>query len=102
VDRMITDWPPPGDPMRPTTNGRDTFGFLRREPGITEQMASGDVRLVRTPAGDLYAIAGGRRREFPMREIFDQAGLSDDAVEPIEAAELDALPPDQPVSRWET
>src|SRR4051794_10700887 len=102
VDRMITDWPPPGDPMRPTTNGRDTFGFLRREPGLHEQMASGEVRLVRTPEGGLFAIADGRRREFPMQEIFDQAGLNEDAVKLIGTAELDAFPDDQPVSRWET
>jgi SAM-dependent methyltransferase len=51
VDRLITDWPPPGDPMRPVTSGRDTFGFLRREPGLREQIASGTVRLVRTLEG---------------------------------------------------
>ena len=102
VDRMIVDWPPPGDPMRPITNGRDTFGFLRREPGLREQMADGEVRFVRTPEGGLFAIADGRKREFTMREIFDRTGVSEDAVEPIGAAELDAFPDDQPVSRWET
>jgi SAM-dependent methyltransferase len=101
VDRLITDWPPPGDPLRPTTSGRDIFGFLKREPSLDEQMASGDVRLVRTPDGGLFAIADGRRREFPMQEIFDHAGLSEDAVEPIGADELEAIPADQPVSRWE-
>jgi SAM-dependent methyltransferase len=102
VDRMVSDWPPPGDPMWTTTSGRDTFGFLRREPGLHEQMASGDVRLVRAPDGGVFAIADGRRRQFAMQEIFDQAGLSEDDVEPIGAAELDAFPADQPVSRWET
>ena len=102
VDRIITDWPPPGDPMRPTTNGRDTIGFLRREPGLREQMESGEVRLVRTPEGRVFALADGRRREFAMHEIFEHAGLSEDALEPIGTAELDAFPDDQPVSRWET
>jgi len=102
VDRMITDWPPPGDRLRPTTNGRDTFGFLRREPGILEQKAAGEVRFVRAPDGRQYALADGRRREFTMQEIFDGAGLDREAVEPISAEELAAIPEDQPVSRWET
>jgi hypothetical protein len=99
---LITDWPHPGDRLRPTTNGRDTFGFLRREPGIAEQMASGDVRFVRTPDGGIYAIADGRRRAYLMYEIFEKSGVSEDSVEPIEMTELEAFPEDQPVSRWET
>jgi SAM-dependent methyltransferase len=101
VDRLVTNWPPPGDPMVPAARGRDTLGFLRREPSLYEQMATGTVRLVRAPDERLFALADGRRREFPMPEIFEQAGLSWEAVEPIDGAELEALPADQPVSRWE-
>ncbi|HEY4280463.1 MAG TPA: class I SAM-dependent methyltransferase [Conexibacter sp.] len=98
VDRMITDWPPPGDPMRSVTSGRDTIGFLRREPGIHEQR---DVRIIKAPDERFYAIADGRRREFQMTEILEGAGYALDAAEPIGAEELAALPEDQPVSRWE-
>jgi SAM-dependent methyltransferase len=101
MDRLITDWPPPGDPMRDIGGGRDTFGFLRREPSLHEQFAAGPVRLVRTADERLFALADGRRREFPMTEIFEDAGLSWDDVEPIDATELEAIPADQPVSRWE-
>jgi hypothetical protein len=59
------------------------------------------VRLVKTPDERLYALAGGKRREFQMKEIFDAAGFKDADVGPISAAELEAIPEDQPVSRWE-
>jgi SAM-dependent methyltransferase len=101
VDRLISNWPPEGDPMRGVTSGRDTFGFLRREPGILEQVTDAGVRLVKTPDERLYALVGGKRREFQMKEIFDAARFKDADVEPISAAELVAIPEDQPVSRWE-
>jgi SAM-dependent methyltransferase len=98
VDRLVTEWPPPGDPLYGITSGRDTFGFLRREDGILEQDG---VRLVKTPDGGLFALAAGRRREFPMTEIFDAAGFRSEDVEPITQAELAAIPAGDPVSRWE-
>jgi SAM-dependent methyltransferase len=101
IDRIVGDWPPPGDSMRSVTNGRDTFGFLRREPGILEQAAEATVRLVKTPDGRLYAVAGGKRREFEMTEIFNDAGFKQDDVESIDPDELAAIAADQPVSRWE-
>jgi SAM-dependent methyltransferase len=102
VDRMVTGWPPPGDPMHEVTLGRDTFGFLRREDGIQEQAAEGGVRLVRAPDEQLFAIVGGRRRLIRTAEIVEHVGLSLDDLEPIDAAELAAVPLDEPVSRWET
>ncbi len=101
VDRMVVDWPPPGDPMHEVARGRDTFGFLRREDGVQEQAAAGSVRLVRTPDGLLYAIAGGRRRPIPMEEIVEGVGLSWDSLEDITDAELTAVPEGDPVTRWE-
>ena len=85
--------------MRYVTRGRDTFGFLRREPGIHEEA---DVRFVRTADDRLFALVDGRRREFPMPEIFEGAGFSG-------ATSSRSTPPsslrfteDQPVSRWES
>lgn len=102
VDRMVTGWPQPGDPMHGVTRGRDTFGFLRREDGIQEQASQGGVRLVRAPDEQLFAIVGGRRRPIRMAEIVESDGLSLDDLEPVDAAELAAMPLDDPVSRWET
>jgi SAM-dependent methyltransferase len=101
VDRMVTGWPPPGDPMHGITLGRDTVGFLRREDGIHEQAAQGGVRLVRAPDEQLFAIVGGRRRPIRMADTVENVGLSLDNLESIDAAELAALPLDDPVTRWE-
>jgi SAM-dependent methyltransferase len=101
VDRMVTGWPPPGDPMHEVTRGRDTFGFLRREDGIQEQAAQGGVRLVRAPDEQLFAIVCGRRRPIRMAEIVEKVGLSLDDLEPVDAAELAAMPLDDPITRWE-
>ncbi|MDA0171528.1 class I SAM-dependent methyltransferase [Solirubrobacter taibaiensis] len=98
MHQVVKDWPAADDPMWPVTSGRDIFGFLRREPSLKEVEG---VRVVKTPDERLFALADGRRREFKMREIFDQAGYTDADLEPIDAGELDAIPEDQPVSRWE-
>src|SRR4051794_25249727 len=89
IDGLVKDWPAADDPMYPVTSGRDTFGFLRREPGLREVEG---VRVVTTPDERLYALADGRRREFRMWEIFDAAGFTDADLEPIGAAELEAIP----------
>jgi SAM-dependent methyltransferase len=98
VDRMISDWPPPGDPLREVTRGRDTIGFLRREDGLLEP---GDLRLVTGSDERVFAIVGGRRRAVASADVLEGYGLRLDTAERIGDAELAAVPEDEPVSRWE-
>jgi SAM-dependent methyltransferase len=101
VDRMVTDWPPPDDPMRGVNGGRDTVGFLRRETGFREQAGDG-VRLVKASGDQVYAIVDERRRAIPSAEIFEGVGLRWEDIEAIDDTDLAAIPEDDPITRWES
>jgi hypothetical protein len=101
VDRRVTDWPPPDDPMRGVNWGRDAVGFLRREDGFLEQ-AGDSMRLVKASGDQVYAIVDERRRAIPSAEIFEGVGFRWEDIEPIDDTNLAGIPEDYPITGWES
>ncbi len=97
---IVDDFPGEDSEFYSVTSGRDLFGFFRQLPSRLR----GGERVVKQAGDDtVYALlASGERAALRTPQQFERAGYEWDAIEQIDAAELQAMPQlDPELELWE-